>query len=1221
MEEEKKQSSRMVEWQSPTAEVKHGPLTEVKRGPLTEVKRSPRTEVKQSPLTADIEQSEVKQSPLTEVKQSSRTEVKQSPLTEVKQSSLMEVKQGPRMKVKQSPQTEVKQSPPTEVKQGPLMEVLVPLAEGLAVERLYISAERELLQRLNTELHAGAAKLAQGAWATSRSKWHLRVLERALQDGQTLTLECYQRAVCLDDCTATFVDAHHRLSSLTPAYGHFLSTLRSHPELLASFLTPASASSSALTDPAHEELLQTAFMSLYGSALLPRDLSLVSRLLLALLRREETRGGQRRGRSASAASASSVDTTAEDRGLRMFKMRAARTAGNAGERSDADDDTDDDRPPGREGKASGRGPGDLGKPSSGGGGQSGEESATAERVAATRRGSNRGAGAVGFAPGVAELFADRGGGGGVADGCRSPLFLALLRTLLGELVDGVAFLTAALRPPLVALLADVAEIAEIADDDDADAVVPALATCVDGVLRSLADNSSAFPAGLRRILRDVGDVIAGNAGNAGNSDGNADGNAAGGGSVVRQRRRHGALAALLFGEFVVPAIVTPDVWGIVDAGLVSDAARTALRKVANAVFKLSTVAAATEEGRVGHTLCHFEMGRLRDFLEDVLSDRGNWETPTVASGAEDHLCRTSVLITMSQLLGLVDFAWLALESGGAAVAAAEPGDDSDDDDGVAAVWNALRGLPRRPPLRSRSPSAGAVSSSSLSLAGGGGGGASTPPERRRVGSGGGGSTPPERRRGGSSGSGGGSTPPERRRGGSGGDAKMSGTSPGGTPSTKRRLLSLGKAKHKHSLVSLVPADLRDAPIDLLAEEVLVVPLEGATVATLGMKSEAQILAAEAASEGATEERPREPGGEEETSSRETEREEEMEEELREAPVTGSQSTLSDSGVSGVSSSEVSDARSEISTGDLNAGKNLATRPLRVCSAPVMRPSTRLKLFDEGQSSSSSPPSTRDHDPSSSDVPTPTPSSSSSSAVTRRAVSDASWNRPGNRTAMFVDPEAMLLLVSGAPGAAGTAVIAAAASSAPRAAPGLPELSRSPESIPDLGDFTLLTLEDSGKSTSSEQEDRAANDDEKLEKSRPWWKKISSKPKGSSGSKKKEKPVSPAKVAVPVGKDVAAASKLDPDPEEILDKYRSLQQHSPCTTLNHHHHHHPLAASTRVCAGVDVTDGRGGRATVRLAQTHVQRPEGEAASCAELRCPRCVCRHPQRSRWTLPGRPG
>ncbi|XP_021936373.1 receptor-mediated endocytosis protein 6 homolog isoform X2 [Zootermopsis nevadensis] len=149
---------------------------------------------------------------------------------------------------------------------------IIELAGHLRQERLFVSSEQQHLQGLNEKVISGSCRLAQLAWVTAQQRDNLNRLIVAHPDCTPAV--CCRKANTLD--STVFVDGYKVLGfQECLAYGEFLQTLRTSPQLLASCLV---AGDRLLPDMMHG-IVHSIMTGLFGSSLLPEDKLLALRLL------------------------------------------------------------------------------------------------------------------------------------------------------------------------------------------------------------------------------------------------------------------------------------------------------------------------------------------------------------------------------------------------------------------------------------------------------------------------------------------------------------------------------------------------------------------------------------------------------------------------------------------------------------------------------------------------------------------------------------------------------------------------------------------------------------------------------------------------------------------------------------------------------------------------------------------------------------------------------
>ncbi|KAL4609372.1 GTPase-activating protein and VPS9 domain-containing protein 1-like [Arapaima gigas] len=137
------------------------------------------------------------------------------------------------------------------------------LAHHLKQERLYVTSEKQLIQRLNAEVLKTAEKLYQAAWNARQQRFNLNQLN--LTSADKPPAECCQSAQLLEE--TQFTDAYRALGFQEGAYSELLRRLREDPRLLACCLAVGQKLS-----PEHGlTAVQTVFTSLYGGCVTQED--------------------------------------------------------------------------------------------------------------------------------------------------------------------------------------------------------------------------------------------------------------------------------------------------------------------------------------------------------------------------------------------------------------------------------------------------------------------------------------------------------------------------------------------------------------------------------------------------------------------------------------------------------------------------------------------------------------------------------------------------------------------------------------------------------------------------------------------------------------------------------------------------------------------------------------------------------------------------------------
>uniref|UniRef100_A0A8C4QYH3 GTPase activating protein and VPS9 domains 1 n=1 Tax=Eptatretus burgeri TaxID=7764 RepID=A0A8C4QYH3_EPTBU len=137
------------------------------------------------------------------------------------------------------------------------------LARHLKEERLYVTVERQMLQRLNAEVLKTAERLYHTAWISKEQRLNLDRL--ILTSADASPAECCQHAKVLQ--VTHFVDGYRRLGVHEGACGDFLSRLRDAPRLVVACLVCGERAGLEMTPV----VAQIVYTVLYASAIAPHD--------------------------------------------------------------------------------------------------------------------------------------------------------------------------------------------------------------------------------------------------------------------------------------------------------------------------------------------------------------------------------------------------------------------------------------------------------------------------------------------------------------------------------------------------------------------------------------------------------------------------------------------------------------------------------------------------------------------------------------------------------------------------------------------------------------------------------------------------------------------------------------------------------------------------------------------------------------------------------------
>ncbi|XP_069465521.1 GTPase-activating protein and VPS9 domain-containing protein 1 isoform X5 [Ambystoma mexicanum] len=149
------------------------------------------------------------------------------------------------------------------------------LAHHLKQERLYVNSEKQLIQRLNTDVLKTAEKLYHTSWISKQQRINLDRL--ILTSAEASPAECCQHAKILED--TQFVDGYKQLGFQETTYGEFLNRLRENPRLIASCLVAGEKLNLECT----QSVIHTVFTSLYGNCIMQEDESYLLQVLRYLI--------------------------------------------------------------------------------------------------------------------------------------------------------------------------------------------------------------------------------------------------------------------------------------------------------------------------------------------------------------------------------------------------------------------------------------------------------------------------------------------------------------------------------------------------------------------------------------------------------------------------------------------------------------------------------------------------------------------------------------------------------------------------------------------------------------------------------------------------------------------------------------------------------------------------------------------------------------------------
>uniref|UniRef100_A0A671ULG0 GTPase-activating protein and VPS9 domain-containing protein 1 n=1 Tax=Sparus aurata TaxID=8175 RepID=A0A671ULG0_SPAAU len=149
------------------------------------------------------------------------------------------------------------------------------LAHHLKQERLYVASEKQLIQRLNSDVLKTAERLYRAAWISKQQRINLDRL--ILTSAEASPAECCQHAKMLED--TQFVDGYKTLGFQETIYGEFVARLRENPRLVASCLVAGER----LNQEHTQAVIHTVFTSLYGNCIMQEDESYLLQVLRYLV--------------------------------------------------------------------------------------------------------------------------------------------------------------------------------------------------------------------------------------------------------------------------------------------------------------------------------------------------------------------------------------------------------------------------------------------------------------------------------------------------------------------------------------------------------------------------------------------------------------------------------------------------------------------------------------------------------------------------------------------------------------------------------------------------------------------------------------------------------------------------------------------------------------------------------------------------------------------------
>ncbi|XP_071947896.1 GTPase-activating protein and VPS9 domain-containing protein 1-like isoform X2 [Antedon mediterranea] len=152
---------------------------------------------------------------------------------------------------------------------------LLDLARHLKQERLYVTSEKYLLQKLHEEVTQLADKLYRVSWISRHQRQTLNSLILANADSPPAA--CCQRANALEE--VFFVDGYKTLGFQDTVYGEFLCCLKDNPRIVAMCLAQGERDYPF----GIQSLVHLVMSSVYGNAVIQEDERRVLQLLQALM--------------------------------------------------------------------------------------------------------------------------------------------------------------------------------------------------------------------------------------------------------------------------------------------------------------------------------------------------------------------------------------------------------------------------------------------------------------------------------------------------------------------------------------------------------------------------------------------------------------------------------------------------------------------------------------------------------------------------------------------------------------------------------------------------------------------------------------------------------------------------------------------------------------------------------------------------------------------------
>ncbi|CAH1271672.1 GAPVD1 [Branchiostoma lanceolatum] len=154
---------------------------------------------------------------------------------------------------------------------------LLELAQHLKQERLFVSAEKDSLQRIHKEVINAAERLYHASWIVKQQRANVESLILSSHSQHGTPAEYCHKANSLDN--VKFIDGYKVLGYQDTLYGDFMKALRECPQLVAQTLVCGEKLSLETT----QGIIQVIVSAIYGGCIMPEDEHFVLQILHSLI--------------------------------------------------------------------------------------------------------------------------------------------------------------------------------------------------------------------------------------------------------------------------------------------------------------------------------------------------------------------------------------------------------------------------------------------------------------------------------------------------------------------------------------------------------------------------------------------------------------------------------------------------------------------------------------------------------------------------------------------------------------------------------------------------------------------------------------------------------------------------------------------------------------------------------------------------------------------------